>query len=724
MGRTLVLLAIGIAVGAAGTYYIVSPIRRAGTAPSLQRPAQPFSTPAAFEPIDAADAPSVAERRAVYDIASQADAATLETRLTDAAGAPASSTKQFTLGVLLARYAEIDPARAVRFARRLGLEAALWLPAYEAWAARDPSAAMQGLGDLADPADARAAGLAVLRGLGGSDVRGVRRVVAALPADVRQPFLDDAVAAIAQSSPADALDLALALEDRNAVGPAVRSVAEAWAERDPQAALAAADSIGDAALSAWFRDAVLSEWARSDPERVLAYVGTADAATQQRLLRTVLLPNLAQIEPERVLELTDDHPSAITRFLRQQAVQQLAGRDPAAALAYAQGLPPGQQRRILLLGIARGYGQTQPDAALAWARNLQPPDPQVLAGVLGGIARTDPDRALELALTESSPVAQQRAIISIVGGATADSRQTARMAERLFSQPPGGAASGAIQSALQMLTQRWAAEDSAGALDWMLAHTDRVGARAFAQVAQQLAQQDPTTAALYTAQIPKQARDQWITAVAGSYAQYDAQGALAWIAQFRGQPEYDAAASAVAQHLAQFDPQAAASLVQNVEHPSNATFNAAAGVALQMAQSNPRGASQWAFSLKDAQTRQAALRAVVQRWAAEDAESAQSWTLSLPRGEKRDAALGQLLAAVARSRTPDRNLLAAFSDDRVRQWAARNAAFAIAQRDADEARAFADAYITDPQLRRTAQQMIEQAPRNSFTVGERSTVIP
>jgi hypothetical protein len=400
MTRAIALVAIGIAIGAAGMHYLTA--------------SRPAPAPVAVEgstllPAGAGDSLAVAVRRAVYDMAARADAATLETRLTDTAGSTPSSTRQFTLGVLLARYAEIDPARAVRFARRLGLQTAQWLPAYEAWAARDPSAALEELGSL-DPADARAAGVAALRGLGGGDLRSVRRVMAALPGNVQQPFL-------------------------------------------------------------------------------------------------------------------------------------------------------------------------------------------------------------------------------------------------------------------------------------------------------------------YTAQIPQQAREQWITALAGSYAQFDAQGALAWIAQFRGEPAYDAAAGAVAQRLARLDPQAAASLVQNIEHPSNEAAGAAARVASELAQAGPRGAARWAFSLNDARTRRAAVGAVVQRWAAQDAESAQSWALSLPRGANRGAALGQLVGAVARSGTPDGNLLAAFSDDRQRQRAARAAAFVIAQHDAEEARAFADAQITDPALRRSAEQMIEQGVRNSFVYG-------
>jgi hypothetical protein len=502
MGRTLVLLAIGIAVGAGGTYYLVSPTRPAvSVQPVAPAPATPSSAPAAVQTLDIADAPSISERSVVYGLAAQADADDLESLIADTAARPASAMRRFTLGVLLARYAEIDAGRAVRVARELDLDAAL---------------------------------------------------------------LADAIVATAETSPAQALEQAVALDDRRARLLAVQRVAQLWAAFDPRAALAGVADIDDTQAKAAFENSVLAEWVRTDPEASLAYVNALDGTAQQRLLR-IVMPQIAQTDPERLLEITDRLSGITSRFARLQALQQLAQRDPAAALAELARLPPGQERQQFLQTVAGAYGAAQPDDALAWARSLQPPQPGVLSAVLGGIAQTDVDRAFELALNETSPGERQRAVQMIVmRGASAGSENVARMAERVLALSD----SSIRQSALQMLTSYWANNAPREAIEWLLVNSERVGPNAFRNVAQQLGQQEPAVAALYTARIPQEARTAWIAQVAQGYARVDAQGALSWIAQFRGETGYAAGVAAIAQTSARYDPQTAARLLDGIDAPS------------------------------------------------------------------------------------------------------------------------------------------------------------
>lgn len=713
MARALVLFAAGIAIGAAGMYFVAHGRSAARNAPIGRLPA------ARNTAVDNAAAPppgglSIAQRRAVYDAVAQADAAALQSRLRDAAADPQSARRRFTLQVLLARYAEIDPAQAIHAARRLGLRPPLWLPVYEAWAERDRRAALAALHGLDEPADAAAAGLAVLRGLGGNEARNVDRVMAALPGDAQRGFVVGAVAAIARTSPADALDLALTLHGESTVRTAVRSAAAIWAERDPRAALAAAASIGDAGTRKRFEEAVLGVWAGEDPEDLLAYAATPGSALQQRVLSNYgLLRSLARTHPQRVLALTDHVSSGFAKAVRSQAVQALARRDPGAAVAYVAALPPSQERQELLRATARGYGQAQPDAALSWARNLDPPDPLAVAGVIAGIAEADPDRALELALAETSPAAKRRALTSIAAGAGYDSAQEARIADRLLAAPGDGAS----QSALQMLTARWTANNPDDAADWMLANADRLSPAAFAQLAGQLGRKDPQKAVQYTAQIPRRVRAKWIAGLASSYAQVDTPGALSWVAQFRGEPGYADAASSVARQLAQSDPQGAANLLQSIAHPTMGTASTAASIANELAQRDPRGAAQWALSLQGTRTEQLAVSAAVMRWTVRDAPSARSWVLALPPDQNRDFALSSLVTAVARNGTPDQSLFDAFKDDAMRNRAVLAAVSVIARRDAGAARAFANAHLADPKLRRSAEQMIDGLASNSFLIG-------
>ena len=65
--------------------------------------------------------------------------------------APPSPARDFELGALLGRYAELDPARAVAVGRASRVPAATLAPAYAAWAARAPEAALEALRQIDDP---------------------------------------------------------------------------------------------------------------------------------------------------------------------------------------------------------------------------------------------------------------------------------------------------------------------------------------------------------------------------------------------------------------------------------------------------------------------------------------------------------------------------------------------------------------------------------------------
>jgi DNA-binding GntR family transcriptional regulator len=78
-------------------------------------------------------------------------------------------------------------------------------------------------------------------------------------------------------------------------------------------------------------------------------------------------------------------------------------------------------------------------------------------------------------------------------------------------------------------------------------------------------------------------------------------------------------------------------------------------------------------------------------------------------GDVRDLALQAVLTGTANAGAVDRSLFAALSTDDARQQTAQRVVTALARRDATEARAVMDAYITDPRLRQAAEQTIERA---------------
>ena len=718
MGRTFLVLVIGIAGGSAGTYYFVHEpaaplIALDGSNVSLADIVARAPAPG-VAPQGASDAGpvGVAERAAVYQLAAQSDADALRALAKEVAATPASDARRFALGALLSRYAEIDPRDAVSFAADLKLEAELLAPLYQAWARQDASAALAML-RTGNPADARTIGLELLQVLG-NDERTIERIIDAIPSIDADRFRLEAIRAKANVDPMAALEDALLLES-GMLNTALESIAQIWAQRDVAEALRRADVIGDDRMRAVFQSALFTHWGRNEPEAMLAYIVDLDPETQQQALFGAGLQELARADPARVLELAERLPRQLAMMAQQIAMQRMAYEDPAIALAYADRLPLGRERQQLMAMIATGYAAKSPDAALAWAQGLQPAQPGVMAAVLGGLAQEDPERALDLALAMRSTQEQMQALQSIaMNGAMRSGSRIESIADRLLT----AATPDIREGMLQRLTMMWSSRDPEGALDWMLANSENIPPGSFMQVAQRFGQMNPAAAAAYTGRIPNAARSAWISSVAQGYAQMDPQGAVSWIAQFQGEPGYASAVAAIAQQSAQYDAPAAARLLGTIDASAPESLSAAVNVAAQWAQTDPRTAAEWVLDLPTTEARSGAIDGVMRQWTGIDTHGARAWALSLPQGAIKDAALVPVIASVvADTGVPEQTLLSAFSTENARQQGLSRAVFGLARRNPAAARQFIADYITDPQWRQQAEQMLDASERSYISPG-------
>jgi hypothetical protein len=709
MNRALLALVIGAAAGAATTYYFVG--ERAVRAAAAPRGSE-LRTPAAGVRAEPATSSSIraatAERAALQQRAADADAGDLE-RLIAAVSAQAPATSpELALDVLLTRYAELDPERAIEIARLHTVDDSLLASLYATWAVQNPAGALAALSSVDDPIEATAVGLAMLPALGG-DEHASKQVVAALPIGADYDFQIAAIAADAASDPAAALDRALGSSDSALSELALERVAAVWARQDVRSAVARADSIDDEALRTSFLNAALREWAKFDAAGALDYFVTLDAEHQQQVATMSGLRDAARLEPLRALEIAGALPGSIRGAIEQAAMQSLAQRDPELALRHVGRLPPGRQQAVRQI-IARTYGEKDPAAALAWAEaSGQPSD---LIGVLGGIARKDVSRAFDVALNISGAQRPQ-ALQAVVAQASRDrGADLPDLAERLLAiDDPNVQRNG-----MQTLMQVWPTRAPDSAVAWLMRNGDRVPATAFQGVAVYLGQNDLAAAERYFTQIPSTARSAWLQGVAQGFAQIDPSAAAAWIDQFRSEPGYGTAAGAIAQRLASLDAPAAARLLDTLsDQPAGASMIqiAASQVANRWAADDPLAAAEWARRLASDEARRSALAGVAQTWAANDFDAARDWAVRLPSGSIRDTALGPLLAAGATKGPLNAALLNAFSDDRAREQGVSQAIFAVAQRDPTEAQALIARHITDPARRTQLERAVEQAKLNS-----------
>jgi hypothetical protein len=373
------------------------------------------------------------------------------------------------------------------------------------------------------------------------------------------------------------------------------------------------------------------------------------------------------------------------------AIPAIAQRDPLAAYARAAQLPEGQERRQVVQQIARSFAQRDADGALAWVKSLQPPEPEVLAVVVTGIAEKDPLRALDLAASIGPLMEQQQAMQSIVMNAIGrDPSLSSALLQRVLALPNEAQR----QALVQQVVMSWASKEPARAADWLIANADRAPPSAIMSVASQFALLDLEQAAAYANRVPSQSRGAWLRGVASGYASSDPRGALNWVEQFRGSPEYEDAAFAVIVPAARVDPETAARAAEGLGR-DDYRRSAISQVAMQWAMRDPAQAATWAAGLSDQSSRASATMTVASFWSNQDPQAARVWASGQPAGPVRDTALLAVIGNTARLETFDDSLLTGISDERTRLAATQGAAMGIAQRDPAAAREFIETHVAD-----------------------------
>ena len=676
VGRVLLFIAIGVAMGAAGGYFFAQD-RRGSVSLSSADPT--------------ADVPSFAIDTELGD----AVAEQLPDVIRDNAGA-----SRYELGRLLGRYADEDPAAAIELASELGLSDTAIAPLYARWARLDTASALRAWGNVEDPRTAARVAAAMMPALGG-DGAALSLLLEARPAALDSHRLTvEVVAAVAEEEPATAVAILESIDNRATRVTASKQLATVWGSRDPESALAYAEALEDPGQRYAFKKNALLAWAGWESGAVLEYLGSQPLAGQALWMQGLgdVLQDVAQTDPFAALAFAERQSGQTSQLVRSVAIASLANQDIEAALAYIDRMPIAQ-RNDLYQSIASQYGAADPEGAIAWAENLG--NPRIINSVLSALP--DTSRALR-ELTQRGDVHQYGGLHMLAMRAASGPNPQAFGVELLGIENQD-----IKRQAISAFAQMWMNIDADTALDWLFENGQEFP-ETFSQVASNLAQLDPKKAMAMTSRVPEAAREQWVQQVASHYAMSDPEGALAWAQQYQGQPVYDAIVAQVVQQQAQSDPARAAALIGTIDSQAHA-MNAIRGVAINWGQQNGAAAANWAESFGDQQTRDVAVVTVAQGWANSDPSGARRWILSLEAGRARDQALGALVQSSSRTGSVDQAVLDAFDDDMARQQAVLNVVFRVAHRDAESAQQLINEYINDPGLRSQADQVLNNAPR-------------
>ena len=596
MRSTAFALAIGLALGVT-----------AGIPPDAhaQSPASSTDVLAAL----AARPNGTAQRAAFYDAAARADLRAIAALETQAAALDEPETREFALGALLQRHAEIDPQSALAAATRLAMQSSTVGKLYATWLATAPAQALEAL-DALDDRRAAEIGYAVLAEIGADELL-VNRVLGVMPASAADSLLATALQRVAVTSPDEAFDRAREIFDPAARDNALRNVISVWAERDPLAALERIDALNDEALRRSLGFIAIPALVRRDATAALNYLANLDAAGQRAATEGGAWQQLAATLPERVLERVANLPAEYRPQIELAALEALARTDPQATIERLARTPPGSMRQQLLYSVAQSYGALDPDGALTWARSLQPPDPAAVAHVISGLASADPQRAFDLAMTLTGPYEKSQAVGMIVNATMNRDAQASRtLLERVLALPNDADRPFMLQATFGA----WNAAAPAESMEWLLANLDAVPADVVTQTASNQAWADPARAAAVADRLPDSSRAAWLSGVAGAYGNKDPRGAFEWLERQRGRPEYDDVAFAVLQSAAQHDPASAARVLDSISRPELRRGGIMA-IAQNYASMDPAAAATWVEGQSDLDTRQMGIGIVAGIWA-------------------------------------------------------------------------------------------------------------
>ena len=698
MARVLTALVLGALFGATAAWLLRPAPLALPDLGELQPPVTP-TVPAANAVVTAAAREGGAD---FYRQLAAASTTELASMIRQAAAEPSSTERELALAVLLKRHSELDALGAVRLAREAGVGGMALSAVYGAWARKAPGQALAALSTVENPDAAATVAVALIAALG-NDGAAFRRVATVLAAREGEEQFADFTAPF--STPVGPTSV---VASRSALG----LTAQRWADLDPRRALSVAREVDDERLGLALESAAMRALARIAPDEAFAHFATLDGDSRQLGVLSGAWGDLARADPERMLASLAGLPADSRRMAEQIAVQQLAERDPLAAVRYLERMPFSPERQGIMQVVARNYGKRDPVAALAWARSLQGQgqgQDMVVAAVLGGVAEQDPQRAMDLAFSLNANE-RMRALQFVAMAGTRNDATAEALANRLLTTDDRQLR----ESVGQMLVMSWSQRSPESAMRWLLANGQSLSPNLFMQMGQQLAMRDPRNALAQSTQIPAAAREQWLQGVAQGYAQNDPRGAVDWLAQFRGEPWHDRAVTMVAMTIADRDGAAAARLIDELSSgglPPRLTGT----VATNWANRDPAAAAAWALERRSEQERTIAVRSVVTVWSNQDAAAARQWMLRLPQGAMRDSALTTVLTntAMQKAGALDTALLNAFTSDAARQQAVLQVVQGLAYNDPARARTVIDGYLTDPSLRAQAERVLDAARNDS-----------
>jgi hypothetical protein len=307
---------------------------------------------------------------------------------------------------------------------------------------------------------------------------------------------------------------------------ALRGVARAWAEENPQAAIAWGERMENAASRKQVLNSVVEQWADSDPQALIAWSKNVQDDELRRSAVSRGISQLAAMDVPAALSQIETMPGGEERDQAvMAAANSLGQQDARGAVQLLNQLEPGIERTQALSRACSIWANSEPRAAVEWLFQNSPPskDGYELTNVLWQWASTAPNEAVSWA--EGLPAGERRET-ALAGVAVSLSYQEPARAQKLFDQlSPDAKASVAERFAASLGQQ-----DPNKARAWAEAlPPGKAQAVALGTVAYQMASKNVADAAQWLDKLPVgEVRDRAVMGFSNYAGRRDPEGALAW----------------------------------------------------------------------------------------------------------------------------------------------------------------------------------------------------
>jgi hypothetical protein len=530
--------------------------------------------------------------------------------------------------------------------------------------------------------------------------------------------------------------------------------------------------IKDAFRRRAFRSALIGEWAVSNPQAALAYLSEKESGMVTQLIREWLrldpnaaisallagndkqkgnlrsvLSEVARLAPERLAEVLSALPISQSRWdtTALDAFSVFAKKDPEAARRAAESVS-GPLRGQALAGVGKAWAEREGEGALKWAEAMPPGEERdvVLKAVLTGWAKTDPMAALDR-IDLVPPGAEEGYHASDVGAQVL--REAGKKdwdgTMRWLRDNPGKLGRSSLDGLQDAMSHRLAADPSGTlrtmatsgvpGMDNVLANSllndgysqrdavwqwlDQQPASDFTKSARgwllnAIAWKEPSQALTFLDRLPdtpenRPILEQGVRSMLNGGSQMNLFEEFMDSASSKIRPLLLAAGFEYGLRESVSDPDRWVKRID--ELPPDRQISAVQALARGWASSDPIAAMNWALSLPEGSQREAAFGPATSMWAQNDSYEISQWIEAQPAGSNRDIATRSLVGVLSESQPETAwNWALRISDEQARMNALQLAHMGLRRKNPEAADQLLQSANLPPQVTehfRKAQQI-------------------